>query len=150
MWQRTPIYPDTKPRLRGSQLFFVDPSIGNEGGAAKPGSIPNYPYKLPFLAHNFPVRRIRLLNAQNLTTVPPLTAGGADIFLTLRKADGTYLLHDVPTFEFITPAGWGLPATGLIRDLFFDDDFFPDPRMSYVKWEAQGVTDRLAMEFHYG
>ena len=82
--------------------------------------------------------------------MPAINAGGVDVYMTLRKADGTYLMHDVPTFEFINAAAWGLPATGIIRDLFFDDDFFPDPRMSYVKWAAAGITERLAVEFHYG
>jgi hypothetical protein len=73
---RIPIYPDTKPRLHGSQLFFVNPLVLNDGTAAPlGGSVINYPYTLPFTAHNFPVRRIRFYNPANLTVAPPLAFG---------------------------------------------------------------------------
>lgn len=146
--KRIPIYPDTKPILRGSQLFYVDPSVNNQGQTTNGGvggSVINYPYQLPFLAHNFPVRRIRVLQPGNLTVSPPL-AFGADQLLTLRKADGTYLMDRVPVIEFIQDE----TVFPLIRPLYFADDFFPDPRMSYLEFLDAAQTARVAIEFYYG
>lgn len=146
MTERVPYFVDTKARMRGAQLFFVDPNVTNEGLIpAVPGSIVNYEYRLPFLQHNFPVRRIRMLQPTDLVVDPPLTFG-SDMLLTLRKADGTYLLADVPLSEFITDDAI-FPNQ---RPLIFGDDFFPDPSMSYLKFLDQGQTARVALEFHYG
>jgi len=140
-----PYFADSKIRPRGSQLFYVDPNVTNEGLVpAVAGSIVNYQYKLPFLAHNFPVRRIRVFNPNALEVTPAL-AYGANTFLTLRRADGHYLCHEVPIIEFLD-SYVGFPIN---RPLLLAADFFPDPRMSYVTWNIAGSTARLAMEFHY-
>ena len=147
MSTRVPYFVDTKPRLRGSQLFYVDPNVTTEGVVpAVPGSIFNYPYRLPFLQHNFPVRQIRLLLADNLLVDPVLNRDPYPALITLRKADGTYLLEDFPVSEFIVRASFGQN----IRPLIFGDDFFPDPSMSFVKYMQDGITERMALEFRYG
>lgn len=144
---RVPYFADTKARMRGSQLFYVDPNVTSEGLIpAVPGSIVNYPYRLPFLQHNFPVRKIRLLMPTGLTVVPPLDFGSNNALLTLRKADGTYLLTDFPVVEFLEDE----TIFPNVRPLIFGDDFFPDPSMSFVKFLLGGITSRLALEFHYG
>ena len=147
---RTPYGPDTNVRLLGSQLFFVDPNVSNEGGVFPiPGSKIGYPYRLPFLSHNLPLRRIRWVEATDITVVPPLVNSTNANFLTLRKSDGTFLLDRVPMSEFQSAAGTFLPGV-VQRQLFFDDDFFPDPELSFLQWQYAGVTERTCIEFLYG
>jgi len=148
MHERTPYYPESKARHRGAQLFRVNPNVTNEGlFPAVPGSVRNYPYVLPFLQRNFPVRRIRVFTATQVLGITP--AESQYILLTLRKADGTYLLKDVPACTFVDFAAPGASPARNGRPILFGPDFFPDPRMSWAKWMTGGVTDPLTMEFIY-
>jgi len=144
---RTPYFFDTKVRARGSELFFVDPNVTNEGRLPPvPGSMINYRYKLPFLAHNFPVRQIRMLYPELSLNLSPQITTGTNCFLTLRKADGSYLLDRVPLSLFLTNTGT-VPTR---RPILFDRDFFPDPQLSFLQWTTAGDTGRAAIEFIYG
>lgn len=137
---------DSQLLTMGSQLFFVDPNVSNEGQPFPvAGAKANYPYILPFLAHAFPVRRIRCLLTTQLGVVPPISDAGP-VFLTLRAADGRYLLNQIPVLEFVEQIP-GFPAN---RDILFDADFFPDPRYSFLQWTLAGQTSRIALEFIYG
>jgi len=138
-------YADTKVKMRGGQLFFVNPNFTNEGGVQPvPGSIRNYPYRLPFTQHNFPVRSIRVYNEGGI--VGPTLANPHQVLLTLRKADGTYLLRDVPASTFIQSVINRVPN----RPILFRGDFFPDPKQCSARWTTTGVLGLLAIQFNYG
>jgi hypothetical protein len=127
-----------------SQLFYVDPRLTNEGRfPAVPGSIVNYQYKLPFLANVFPVRSIRIFTPSDLTNTPAISSTPG--LLTLRKADGTYLLDAVPLGLFFV--NFGLPPQR--KKILFGPDFFPDPRLSFIQWTVGGITGLQAIEFIY-
>ena len=121
MKRLVPYEPDSSAPAFGAQLFYVDPTRLNDGSDSPLGSVPGYPYQLPFLSKALPVRRIRV---QLDTTFTPQFGIGSTLnaMLTLRRADGTYLLDSVPCIEFQD----NLPGLASYKPLQFDDDFFPD------------------------
>lgn len=139
-----PYEPDTSTPVLGSQLFYVNPNVLNDGSVSALGSVANYPYQLPFLSRNFPVRRVRV--QLELTFTPdPAIALPVNATLTLRRADGIILLDAVPCSEFVD----NIPGVASYKPLVFEDDFFPDPRFSFLTFTAAGVTQRAALEFIY-
>ena len=148
MKRLVPYEPDSSAPAYGAQLFYVDPTRLNDGSQSPLGSVANYPYQLPFLSKTLPVRRIRIqVDLGFDATFTPLPAIGSmlNAMLTLRRADGIYLLDSVPCIEFQD----NLPSLASYKPLQFDDDFFPDPRFSFITWTTAGVTARAALEFIY-
>ncbi len=133
----------------GAELFIVNPKIMNDGTLSPTGkAIPGYQYRLPLLQHNFPVRQIIVhtdatLNIGSLSPAVNIE-DPANYMITLCKADGTYLIQDIPGTEFV-------PQPGAVADniqLIFADDFWPDNWMSWLVF----TTDRghvAAIEYRY-
>jgi hypothetical protein len=144
MKRLVPYEPDSSAPAYGAQLFYVDPTRLNDGSTSPLGSVANYPYQLPFLGKTLPVRRIRVQLDTTYTPVPGI-GSTFNAMLTLRRADGIYLLDAVPCIEFQD----NLPGLASYKPLQFDDEFFPDPRFSFLTWTVAGVTARAALEFIY-
>lgn len=145
-WRDCPYFPTTKIRTRGSQLFFVNPNVTNEGRVPPvPGSIANYPYKLPFLSRSYPVRSIHVFDPGSLGTS---TGNPVMALITLRRSDGTYLLKDVPLATFADQTI--VFGSNYQRPLLFRSDFYPDPKLSYVTWMVAGQTGEIGIQFNYG
>jgi len=145
MNRNAPYYVDTKVRQRGAQTFAVDPNITNEGVVPPvPGSIINYPYKLPFLAHSFPVRSIRVYPADAINGSGDF-ANPNNVLLTMRRADGVYLMRDIPAATFADRM-----ADASMRPLLLRSDFYPDPAQCFARWTRANQIGVLYVTFNYG
>lgn len=146
-WRDAHYYPGTKILSRGSELFAVDPNVTNEGRILPvPGSLANYPYRLPFLGRSYPVRSIRAYY-KDIQGLAQNIGDPKHALLTLRKSDGTYLLNNMPLAAFMTNK---LSGATKMHPLLFRSDFYPDPKMSFLTWTVAGQRGIMFIQFNYG